>query len=96
MRVYRMCATPGSPLPRTRSQVRDNAAMADSHDTVASEDPADPEDPEDSEGSEALSTAPDAIVPRLVAFDLDETLAPSKSPLPAPMATALRATVLTS
>ena len=91
MRVYRMCATPGSPLPRTRSQVRDNAAMADSHDTVASEDPADPEDPEDSEGSEALSTAPDAIVPRLVAFDLDETLAPSKSPLPAPMATALRA-----
>ena len=93
MRVYRMCATPGSPLPRTRSQVRDNAAMADSHDTVASEDPA---DPEDSEGSEALSTAPDDIVPRLVAFDLDETLAPSKSPLPAPMATALRATVLTS
>lgn len=88
MRVYRMCATPGSSLPRTRSQVRDNAAMADSHDTVASEDPA---DPEDSEGSEALSTAPDDMVPRLVAFDLDETLAPSKSPLPAPMATALRA-----
>ena len=30
-------------------------------------------------------------LPRLVAFDLDGTLAPSKSPMPAPMATALRA-----
>ena len=49
--------------------------MAETHDTVA---------------SDALSTAPDDIVPRLVAFDLDETLAPSKSPLPAPMAAALR------
>ena len=39
---------------------------------------------------DALSTAPEDIVPRLVAFDLDETLAPSKSPLPAPMAAALR------
>ena len=39
---------------------------------------------------DALSTAPEDIVPRLVAFDLDETLAPSKSVLPGPMAAALR------
>ena len=51
--------------------------MADTRDTVAPD--------------ALLSTAPDDIVPRLVAFDLDETLAPSKSPLPAPMAAALRA-----
>ena len=50
--------------------------MADTRDTVAPD--------------ALLSTAPDDIVPRLVAFDLDETLAPSKSPLPAPMAAALR------
>ncbi|WP_235984688.1 HAD hydrolase family protein [Actinomyces trachealis] len=32
-----------------------------------------------------------AALPRLVAFDLDDTLAPSKSAMPGPMATALRA-----
>ena len=47
-------------------------------------------DTRDAVTPDALSTAPDDIVPRLVAFDLDETLAPSKSPLPAPMAAALR------
>ena len=40
---------------------------------------------------DALSTASSNMVPRLVAFDLDDTLAPSKSPMPAPMAAALRA-----
>ena len=40
---------------------------------------------------DALSTASSDMVPRLVAFDLDDTLAPSKSPMPAPMAAALRA-----
>ena len=48
-------------------------------------------DTRDAVTPDALSTAPDDIVPRLVAFDLDETLAPSKSPLPAAMAAALRA-----
>lgn len=36
-------------------------------------------------------TTPTVALPRLVAFDLDDTLAPSKSPLPEPMAVALRA-----
>ena len=45
-------------------------------------------DTRDAVTPDALSTAPDDIVPRLVAFDLDETLAPSKSPLPAAMAAA--------
>lgn len=37
------------------------------------------------------TVAPARPLPRLVAFDLDDTLAPSKSPMPAPMAAALRA-----
>lgn len=41
--------------------------------------------------TDSLSTAAPGMVPHLVAFDLDDTLAPSKSPVPAPMAAALRA-----
>ena len=37
------------------------------------------------------TVAPARPLPRLVAFDLDDTLAPSKSPVPEPMARALRA-----
>ncbi|AMD88185.1 HAD family hydrolase [Actinomyces radicidentis] len=39
----------------------------------------------------SLTTADPEALPALVAFDLDDTLAPSKSPVPDPMAAALRA-----
>ena len=41
-------------------------------------------------GHVRIGSMTDSFVPALVAFDLDDTLAPSKSPMPAPMAQALR------